>query len=238
MTQDEQLDAKRLAVTWLRQARGFSDCPDQAVEALVAAGQMRKLSRGEVLVSRGQVFDRLGLVLHGVLEVSVSQLNGRRFLIAHMHEGDVVGVLSLFGQSPQASDLLAREAQTQMLLVPGSECRQLLALHPSLQHALILQMAHHAHLMHERLIINSSMSLPVRLARQLNVLSGLSGDPALAPARLQMRLSQTDMGDLLGVSRSRANAAAQQLRREGLIELHYASLTITDPVGLAKRAAL
>ena len=60
MTQDEQLDAKRLAVTWLRQARGFSDCPDQAVEALVAAGQMRKLSRGEVLVSRGQVFDRSG----------------------------------------------------------------------------------------------------------------------------------------------------------------------------------
>ncbi|MBP8308126.1 MAG: winged helix-turn-helix domain-containing protein [Burkholderiaceae bacterium] len=55
---------------------------------------------------------------------------------------------------------------------------------------------------------------------------------------LEMKISQADLGDWLGVSRQRANFAVQKLRADGLITLGYSNITIIDPQGLAERARL
>lgn len=235
---DPQVTGRRIAATLLGQILGFRSCAPEAIDDLAAAGRTVALDKGEVLVRRGEPFDRLGLVIEGSLEVSVSRHNGRRVLLAYLQPGDVAGMMSLWDGMPHPSDLLAREKGTRVLVVPGAAWRELHQRHLSLGLALEVQMAYRSRLLHERLIVDSTMSLDVRLARQLHLLSALGGRTRAEGERPVLRLSQADLGDVLGVSRPHANAAVQQLRREGLIELHYATVTIVDPQGLAQRAGL
>lgn len=235
---DAQTTGRLIAATLLRQALGFRDCPPEAVGDLVSRGHALALGKGETVVRRGEPFDKLCVVIEGALEVSVSHSNGRRFLLAYLQPGDVAGMMSLWDQLPHPSDLTAREAGTRALIVAGDDWRNWCLRHPSLAQALEAQMAYRSRLLHERLIVDSSMSLEVRLARQLHLLSALNGRTHAEGSPPVLRLSQADLGDLLGVGRPRANFAVQQLRKEGLIDVGYAAVTIVDAAGLAQRAGL
>ena len=78
----------------------------------------------------------------------------------------------------------------------------------------------------------------LRLVRLLQTLREVYGQPVPQGVLLQLKISQSDLGDWLGVSRQRANFAVQQLRKDGMIELRYSTITITDPQRLAACARL
>jgi CRP-like cAMP-binding protein len=100
------------------------------------------------------------------------------------------------------------------------------------------QLAFRSRMLYERLASDPSMPLEMRLARLLQTLSAMYGVPDADGVLLRMKISQSDLGDWLGVSRQRANAAVQQLRGEGLIQLRYSTITIVDPAKLASCARL
>jgi CRP-like cAMP-binding protein len=235
---DAQSGGKRIAATLLRQALGFCRCEPQAIEELVAAGHVVPLRRGDFLVRRGEPFDKLCLVVEGSLEAGVSHQDGRRHLVAYLQAGDVSGLISLWYGLPHATDLVAREAPTRVLLVGGKDLRLLRDRYPSIARAMEVQMAHRSRLLHERLMSDTSMSLDVRLARVLHMLATISGRKHCDGVKPVLKMSQAEIGNFLGVSRQRANFAVQLLRKDGLILLQYSEITIVDPEGLARRAAL
>lgn len=53
---------------------------------------------------------------------------------------------------------------------------------------------------------------------------------------LDIKVSQTDLADWLGVSRQRINFVIHELERAGLISISYSKITITDPAGLEVRS--
>lgn len=226
----------RIAATLLLQTLGFRDVAREVTEVLMAAGHVRHLGKGETLVHRGQPFDFLCVVIQGSLEAGVILEDGRRFLVSFLSPGDVAGLMSLMDGMPHPNDLLAREAHTCVLLVPGESYRRLRDHHASLARAVELQLSYRSRLLYERLISDAAMPLEMRLARQLHLMAVLSGRTHGRTEQPAFRMSQTDMGDFLGVSRPRANFAAQQLKKEGLIELRYSMVTIVDPAALALKA--
>ena len=235
-THDVQTTGRRIAVTLLRHALGFRECAPEAVDALVSVGHVRSLGKGEVLVRRGEPFSMLCVVLEGELEVCVMQRDGRRQLAGYLGPGDLAGIMSLWDGLSHPLDMFSRSTPTRVLLVPGSNFAQARDAHPSLARALELQMAYRSRLMHER-IAGDAAPLDTRLARLLHLLSMVSGKRE-SQGQVHLKLSQADIGDFLGVSRQRANFAVQQLRREGLLELHSSQVSIVDTAGLAQRAGL
>lgn len=228
----------RIAATLLRQTLGFRDVSREVIEDLTAAGRVRLLGKGEALVRRGESFDCLCVVIQGSLEAGVILEDGRRFLVSFLSPGDVAGLMCLMDGMPHPNDLIAREVGTCVLLMSGEDYRSLRDRHPSLARAVELQLSYRSRLLYERLIADASMPLEIRLARQLHMMAALSGRTQGRAEQPVFRMSQTDMGDFLGVSRPRANFAAQQLKKEGLIDLQYSLVIIVDPDGLASRAGL
>jgi CRP-like cAMP-binding protein len=107
---------------------------------------------------------------------------------------------------------------------------------PALGQAFELQLAFRSRLLYERLSSDPSLPLESRIARLLQTLGALYGRKVPEGISLEMRISQADLGDWMGVSRQRANFAVQQLRDANLISLRYSAITITDPKGLSARA--
>jgi CRP/FNR family transcriptional regulator, cyclic AMP receptor protein len=235
---DGKNNGKLIAATLLRQALGFRRCEPEAIDALVAAGHVTVLGKGEFLVRCGEPFDLMCLVIEGALEASLSRANGRRQLFAYLQPGDTCGIMSLLDGLPQANDMIGREASTRLLVVRGSDYRLLRDRYASIARAVEVQLAYRSRLLHERTMGDSSMPLDVRLARLLHLQSAISGRKLSDGFKVTMKMSQADIGNFLGVSRQRANFAAQQLKKDGLIVLHYSEVTIVDPTGLAKHAGV
>lgn len=78
--------------------------------------------------------------------------------------------------------------------------------------------------------------LDVRAARMLCMLAELYGQHDGMRGQFDLRLSHTDLADWLGLSRQRVNFALKQLQDAGLIDQHYAALTVLDLDGLSARA--
>lgn len=225
-----------LARSLLSRCLGFKECRPQTLDTLMASSSLRLLSKGEVLAYHHQAFDYLCLVVEGSLEASILRHDGHRHLVHFLQPGDLVGVINLIDLQGQVNDLASRFAETLVLLIPGDPVRLLREKSPDLSRAFELQMAFRSRLLYERLSSDSSLSFEARLARLLLTLAQLYGLERPEGILLDVRISQADLADWLGVSRQRVNIAAQILKSEGLISMSYSSIVVTNLSALKLRS--
>jgi CRP-like cAMP-binding protein len=236
-TQNRQHALRTMARLLLGRSMGFGECLPQTLDQIVAGSKLHHLGKGETLIRTGQAFDCLGLVVEGSLENSRVRADGHRHLIHFLRPGDVAGLMCLVDGQPHSNDLTARVNETIVLVTPGSLIRELRPLDMQLGRAFELQLAFRSRLLYERLSADHSMPLEARLARLLLTLTQLHGHVRPDGILLDVKISQADLADWLGVSRQRVNLAIQQLKSEALINLSYSSILITDTTGLTARAS-
>lgn len=217
------------------QALGFSDCPAEVLDELVALGQLRHLKRGEYAVHRGDAPAHVWLVVSGLFESSTQRADGHRHLLGLALPGDFFALMALVDGHSHSHDLTVREDSVAMLFAREG-LQALRKREPSLVLACELQIAYRSRLLFERLAADPGVPLEVRAAGMLQTLATLYGRAAGSSVTLDVKLSQSDLADWLGLSRQRVNFALKQLEAEGLIALHYSSLTILDAEGLRQKA--
>lgn len=230
-------ELKPLARALLSRAIGFRECEGHTLDAMVTAGRILRLSKGELLAQRGSAFDALCMVVEGTVEASLTRHDGRRQLTSFLQPGDLVGLISLVDGMGHVNDLRARQKGA-VLIVPGDEMRRLRELDSKLSRAFEVQLAFRSRLLYERLSADPSFPLEQRLARLLNTLVNLYGLPRGDEVMLNMKLSQSDMADWLGASRQRINYVVKQLEAQGLIRIRYSAITIVKPSELMLMAKL
>ncbi|MEI8156003.1 MAG: Crp/Fnr family transcriptional regulator [Burkholderiales bacterium] len=226
MTNSAQKTAKDLALSLIGKTLGFRDCHASTLNALVLGGHIRHYGKGEAVVRRGEAFDALCLIIQGSLETSINHPDGHRQLISFLQPGDVAGMISVLDGLGHVNDLFARERGTAALLIPGELVRSLRAQDRTLAHAFELQLAFRSRLMYERLATHPGTELDMRLARMIVVLSRVYGVEVPKGILLAVKMSQADLGDLLGVTRQHINYALSQLKELGLIEMKYSTITV------------
>ena len=203
---------------------------------MIQAGQFRVLAKGESLARRGAPYSMLCLVVEGSLEASVVRSDGHRHLMSFLQPGDMAGIIGLLDGMGHVHDLNAQTTNTTVLQFPGDVVMELRRKDASLVRAFELQLASRNRLLYERLAADPSVPLETRLIRLLHTLVRLYGLPREDGVLLDMKISQADLADWLGVSRQRINFVIQQLQTTGLIRLRYSRITVADSAELARRA--
>lgn len=230
-SEEPRVAARRL----VGRLKGFSDCPAEVLDELVAAGQLKLLRRGEFFARRGDRHVFASLVVSGLVEGSALQSDGHRHFVGLLPPGEFTGFLGIIGALPHPHDLVAREATT-LLVIPITEMQRLRARHPSIVLACELQAVLRMQVLYERLFADPGLPLESRVAHMLMTIGRLYGHPEGRHIELGFKLSQADLADWIGLSRQRVNFALKRLEGDRLIRLHYSTLTITDPAGLEARA--
>ncbi len=219
----------------LGRAVGFGDCEPQALDDLVASGQLRVLGRGEYAVRRGDPSTAAWFLVQGLLEASLVRSDGQRQLLGLLLPGDLFSLMAVVDDGGAEYDVSAREPCVALLL-PLASLRALRDRHPCLARACEAQFVHRARVMQRRLTVDPGISLDTRTAGMLKLLGGIYGTPTAHGVEFNVKLTQSDLADWMGLSRQRMNFALKQLEAEGLIRLQYLSITIVDPSRLAARA--
>jgi Fe-S-cluster-containing hydrogenase component 2/CRP-like cAMP-binding protein len=176
----DELYRRRAIFTYARQPGGLGDLPEQAVDALFAAAELKTLKAGEYVFREGDPPRDLFLVRSGFLRVT-RHVAGQERAVVYFREGDLFGMLPLvFGERAQCFGVQST-SRADVIRIPGSHVAQVIARYPALRE----QLGAHAFEME-------------RVARSTELAPSNTGDPFAASNVATSLHALVDAGVLKG----------------------------------------
>ena len=221
----------------IRRSFLFREVPQPILERLSGLSVTRQLARRETLFNRGDEGDALYAVVEGLVRIWVGSDSGKELTFSMMEPGDVFGEIALLDGLPRTANATAQET-TLLLVMQRSAFLSVLENEPTLARHIIELLCERIRLKTELLSDFAFADLPVRLARKLGDLVMAHGEINSNAARLGRRFSQTELAQMLGVSREAINKQLSAWSHKGLVSTEDGGLTILDLNWLRSQASI
>lgn len=173
----------------------------------------------------------LALVLEGVMEVSHTSATGRRHVSTYLRAGEVFGLIPVIDGKSSTHDTWARGPLT-VMRVPRETVLHCMATDPVFLQAVMLELCNASRSMSTQLAKRALLPLRALTAWTLQDIAHRHGFHRENARKLNLRLSQDGLADLLGVTRQSTNRELKQLEREGLIRVGVSEIEVLDIAGL------
>ena len=221
----------------LRSCFLFAGASEQSLAPIVQASRVETHRRGTAIFAAEDPADGLRIILSGQVRIWMADAQGRELTLAYLGEGDPFGEIALLDGLPRTAHASATEA-TRCLFVPKAAMERALSEDLSFAEQLILSMCE---LLRRNLGTISGFAfegLDARLAQMLYNLAFDHAEMDGATARFQRKFSQTDLAQLLGVTREAINKRFKALEADGLVVMEGGFMVLRDMQALAERAEL
>ncbi|WP_455282392.1 Crp/Fnr family transcriptional regulator [Cupriavidus necator] len=195
----------------------------------------RQLAKNEVLFTYGSSPDALFCVDKGLIRVSVTAANGREAVVSMLEPGQWFGEVSLFIDAPRVYDTRA-VVDSELLAVPANAFHRIVDGRPEFLLEFIRLICRRYRWALEWIDETILQPLPVRLARRLLAAQHAHMLSAPDDTRSALRLSQEDLGHMLGVSRQSVNRQLKEWESQKVLRLEYGRVTLLDQEALRRLA--
>jgi CRP-like cAMP-binding protein len=201
-------------------------------------GRITAFERGTTIYASGADDTNMMLIVEGRVEISRSSVDGRRSILTHLGPGDVLGELAALDGGPRSADAFAVTPVRGRVLTRGCVLR-LLRQTPDAALDTISVLCGRLRETSGMYTAHMLTDGQTRLARLLLRLAEKWGD-ALPDGRLQLaeRFSQSELGDLVGLTRESVNRNMRDWEQAGVIERRGQGTILCDPVSLAQAAEM
>ena len=213
---------------------GPLDPEDRETLELLCAGAVHHRADEELL--RASQPGTIPLVLSGFAYRSKLLSDGRRQIHGLLVPGDLCS--HIFGTLCPGLDAVVRTlAPSTVASIPASTLQSLIQEQPRIARALCVNTVVDDAILREGVVSLGRRTAYERMAHLFcEIFLRLQAVGLIEGQSCDLPLTQTDLGDLLGLSTVHVNRVLQQLRRDELIVLKGAHLTVRD-VGVLGRAA-
>lgn len=206
--------------------------------ALLAKGHKRHYEKGELVFARGDEGSWALLIETGTIEVSMTSMNGRKSVLNHMTEGDILGEIALLDKLDRSADAMAisdvsgtvisRQVVYDTLKNDTVACFSIMET--------LCARVRNASDMFETLSLTSANA---RLARCLIRIAKKWGttnqDGSIS---IDQHFSQSDLGELAGIARENVNRHLKAWIQDELMLFDKGDITLLDPDKLTEMAEL
>jgi CRP/FNR family transcriptional regulator/CRP/FNR family cyclic AMP-dependent transcriptional regulator len=182
--------------------------------------------------------DDPGVALYAIVEGKVKIHNetpdGQDCIITIFSEGEFFGDLSMIDGNPRSADATTMEP-SELLMLTRDDLMDILDRYPRITRCLLVTIAGRLRRTTELLVKTTTLDVNGRLAMQLNWLAEQHGRVTTQGIRIDLHLTQTDLGNLVGASRESVNKVLGYFRRMGWISLEEGNrITIKDQRALER----
>ena len=200
----------------LRANNWFNPLPPQLQRTLLQHCAIWHVPAHHTVATQGSVPDVWFGVATGAVKLSICPPSGRETIVDLLEPGQWFGDVPLLAGLPAPYEARTWAPST-LLLMRRSTLRQLLAVYAELGPALLrLNWERSARLM-DRLVDQGEPLLEHRARRLLSRLASQFGVVHRDATRINLSMTQSQLGLLLGSSRQRVNELANKLERRGEI---------------------
>ncbi len=207
---------------------------DSALATLIRTGRARQYAPGEVVCRRGDVGDSVFVVLSGSLKVKNTTHDGRDVGLNFLGIGDVAGEIAVLDGGERTADMIALE-ETEVFVIQRRDIVPMLTNHPQAMLAIVEALCDKLRNA-TSIIEDSTHEMLGRVARGLMRLARQHGRRRKDRTRINLKLSQAELGSYLGLSRANVSRQLTELKASGAIEIDGAYIVIVDE-GLLTKAA-
>jgi CRP/FNR family transcriptional regulator len=218
------------AVGLLRSVPLFADLEQAELERFSRVAVPRSFPASTRVFHEGDHSDACYIVRSGSFRVTREHSDGRAITLATLGPGDIVGELAMLDGEVRSASVEALD-DGELLALPASEVRALLARHPEISVKLVANLVRRLRSANERISRQSFQTVPSRVA---GVLSQLVADeaPHGEGGEVTIRMNQADLAQLAGTSRESVSRFLADLERAGIVKPGRGRVTVLDPAKL------
>src|SRR5262247_373614 len=216
---------------FLRNNTFFGGLPDAALDALIRRGHSKRFARGEIICRRGEPGDSVMVLLAGRVKVSNVNVDGKEVVLNFLGAGDITAL----DGNERAADASALE-ECEVFAVYARDLLPTLKAHPTVLLEIIQTLCERLRSA-SAIIEDNTLEMRARTARGLMRLARQHGRTSKDGVRLQLPMSQTELGSYLSISRENVSRQLGRLRDANVITVNDQQIIITDEAGLAEIAA-
>ncbi len=207
----------------------FCNLSPPAVGELNALRQSSVYPPGATLFVEGQPARGLFVLCSGRAKLTASSTGGRRLIVRMADTGEVLGLSAVVSNTNYETSAETLEP-TQVNFLPRPEFLRFLQRHGEVS----VRVAEHLSMELGRAYrqvarIALAPTARAKLAALLVEWAGHDSRPAAKGVRFQLRLTQEEVGELIGVSRETISRLYNDFRRRGLMQLKGTTVTLPDP---------
>jgi CRP-like cAMP-binding protein len=205
----------------------FQGMSDRELDMLLALTTTKKLKKRAYLFRRGEPGNALFAVLEGRLKATGEGRDGKEMVLSVMDPGEVIGEIALLDQEPRSATVQAVEDVT-LLTLHRRDLIPFLERNPKAAIKLAAVLAKRIRNLTELMEDTVFLGLPSRLAKKLLSLADRYGKPTPEGLKIDLKLPQHELGELVGTSRESINKTLRQWGEENLVAFASGYLTIKD----------
>lgn len=205
----------------------FCDVAPAVIERLAELGVTKSLDGGQELFRKGDEGDALYGVLDGKVCISTASASGREVILNVMEPGDVFGEIALLDGLPRTADAKAM-GPCRLVMIRRRDFLPFLEREPSLSIHLIELLCERVRWTSDLIEDAAFLGLPARLAKRILSLATIYGEEVDVGVRIGLKLSQSELGQMLGTTRESINKHLKDWAGRGWIDIARSQITLRD----------
>lgn len=199
----------------------------EELKRLAASARLSHHPRNATIFQKGDPGDSMMAVIRGRVKICSHSLDGKELVLSIVNKGGVFGEIALLDGEPRTADAVALE-ETDLLVLDRSQIMPLLNGRPDVAFRIIGVLCKRLRATSEHLEDTLFLEASSRFARALKRLGAAFGKPGADGVKLDIKLSQQQLGCLVGVSRESVNKLLNEWQRAGVIQMTSGYITILD----------
>ena len=215
----------------------FHDLEPEVVGAVASQGHERSYRRGESIFLEGEPSDAFYVIADGTVKVFVHSGSGEQMVFATLSSPESLGDVARFDGGVRSASAEAIET-TRLAVFPLSTVEALVREDPRVARALLGA----AGVMLRRLSTQTAdfvfLDLEGRVAKVLALSVGRRRVDREDAVRLDLGLTQSELGAMVGGSRQSVNQSLHALAHRGFISIDGRNVVVRDLIGLRRRAGM
>ncbi len=211
----------------------FRELSEAEMATLLTYAHVARFGANERIFLKGSPGTGMMAVLKGAVRIAVPGLDGREIVLTVIGEGDIVGEIALIDGKERTADATA-VSDCEMLVIERRSFLPFLEQHPQVATRLLVALCARLRRTTEQVEDLALLNLPERLAKKLVSLATAQGERIPEGIRIAARLTQGELGNMLGTSRESINKQLARWQRDGILEFGQGGVvTIHDMDALA-----
>ena len=214
----------------------FGGLSDTALDALMHRGHSKKYATGQVICRRQERGETVMVIISGRIKIMSNSVDGKRSCSTFLDPAIPLARLrcSTVGSAPPTS---SPWRNSQIFLVHARDLLPSLIAHPQALLEMVQNLCEKLRAA-SAIIEDSSLDMRRRTARGLLRLTLQHGRTSKEGVRLDLKMSQSELGGYLGLSRKNVNRQLGQLRNANVVRSAGTEIIVTDELALSEIAEM
>jgi CRP-like cAMP-binding protein len=197
-------------------------------DALMKNGTIKKYRNGDLIFAQGTIHKHTYFILRGVIRTSYISHNSKEYTVAYWSKGDLVGGPYFINDDTTYLWSGYAVEPTDVLAVSGKTLRELALRMPTLAVVMLDALSFKLHWFSLLLQMIGTQSVEGRLGIVLLGLATAYGAETKDGLLIRYAFTQSDLAQMIGVSRQWVNNALGQFQRKGAISIVKGRLLIKN----------